>query len=248
MNPQLLVQSYLLKLAARSNFHPMDTEKLYQKNIKEDPAFRTAWAGRTITYTLNQDRYRCAEWADIQWADSILVFGCSYTFGVGLDDQWTITQSLQRHLGGKIPVVNLGQPGSSWLFNWVNTVRLITAGIRPRAVVYIWPDVARYTQLDQRVGLSTGPWTLDQVGFELGREYALNAGHARTLSQDMLDSIQLMWTTCPQLHYSWALGVNFGSIAPLGAMLDFARDQVHPGILTVQVWAGTIAHDLKTRL
>jgi hypothetical protein len=246
MNPQLLVQQYMLKLQQQSPFHPMDTQELYNKN-NTGMAFKAAWGWRKVAYTLNQDRYRCPEWDTIDWESSVLMFGCSYTFGVGLDDSMTIAVQLQNILGGAVPVVNLGQPGSSWLFNWVNTVRLITAGIRPRAVVYIWPDTARYTQLDQRVGLSTGPWTFEQEGTGLGREYALNSAHAETLSRDMLRSIQAMWT-CPQLHYSWAQGVDFGSIVPLGGLLDRGRDQVHPGPHTARAWAQIIADQLAPQL
>jgi len=240
MNPNLLLTGNYQNQPLVQKFMDTDTRELYIKNFTSLSDFRAQWKARPITYTTNSDHYRCPEWEDIVWNDSILMLGCSVTFGVGLDDSDTISSHLSSYLGG-IPVVNLGQGGSSWTFQWINTVRLVAAGIRPRAVVYIWPDVSRYTRmLDSKLARHTGSWSAQGLGLE----YLKDTDHAQAISGEILACVRALWS-CPQLHYTWSPQVDPNwSVPRLTAPIDRARDRMHPGPETAGIWAGNIARDL----
>jgi hypothetical protein len=240
MNPNLLLSSFLRDQPLITPYFNTDTRDAYVKNIAKDPAFRAAWLGRSVTYRLNTDHYRCPEWHSVDWNNSILMLGCSFTFGVGLDDLQTIGHNLSSIMG--TPVINLGQPASSWTFQWINTVRLISAGACPRAVIYIWPDVSRYTRmLDSRLAQATGSWNVQGLGLE----YLRDTDHARAMSGEILACVRALWS-CPQLHYTWSTLVDPEWALPqLTAPIDRARDLMHPGPETVRSWAGLMAQELN---
>ena len=48
---------------------------------------------------LNSDGYRAPEWQDVNWGESILLFGTSQTFGVGCDFEHTVGHILEQQLG-----------------------------------------------------------------------------------------------------------------------------------------------------
>ena len=66
-----------------------DSRELFKKNLKSQP---TSWKYRTtnITYRLNSMGYRTQEFDRIPWHKSIVLFGCSYIFGVGCELSSTI--------------------------------------------------------------------------------------------------------------------------------------------------------------
>jgi hypothetical protein len=67
--------------------------------------------------------------------------GCSDTFGVGINYTDTYTYHLSEVL--ESPTVNLGVPGASCVFQWSNTVRLVKNKVRPKGVIYLWPNITR---------------------------------------------------------------------------------------------------------
>ena len=245
MKPNLLLSEHLDSYPLVDSYHPMDTLELYLANSAGNSAFEQQWPRGSVTYTTNRDHYRCPEWEQIQWADSILVLGCSCTFGVGIDDADTVASQLARRLSR--PVINLGVAAASWLVIWTNTVRLIQAGIKPPHVVYIWPETSRYARLlPGGLVRHYGPWNIDLKGNQLGREYALAGDHAALVAQDQLASVRALWT-CPQLHYSWSRAISPDwTVTPLADFVDHARDLVHPGPATVGLWVDRIADDLAS--
>src|SRR6056297_703452 len=60
-----------------------DTQERYNKNLN---IFGADWkyADVDISYDLNSQGYRCSEFDQISWEDSVLFFGCSIVLGVGL--------------------------------------------------------------------------------------------------------------------------------------------------------------------
>ena len=227
-------------------FRGTDSKASYHSNLISNTDFRAQWANRPITYSLNSNYYRCPEWDDIEWDKSILLFGDSWAFGLGLDLPSTIASRLSIELGGT-PVINLGQTGTSWTFSWINSVRLVEARIKPLAVIYIWTDISRYARLlENNITYSHGAWDLDQPG--LGREYALDLVHSRNMSIEILRSIRTMWT-CPQLHYAWSKHAELPGVQHLGnTELDKARDLIHPGPRSTAQWAQSMAQELSSKI
>lgn len=87
-----------------------DSPKLFEINKKAAPA---DWKYHTkeVKYIVNSSGYRTIEWKDIDWKNSVVILGDSCTYGVGLDEDETISYNLEKMLGR--PVINLGVPGSS---------------------------------------------------------------------------------------------------------------------------------------
>ena len=203
------------------------------------------WRDRWVRYTVNRQGYRAPQLDQINWAESILCFGCSMTFGFGVDDHDTWPSQLGSILG--VPTVNLGIGGGSIQINWANSVRLLKAGIRPRAVVYYWPDQSRHCEFEdgERIVDHWGSWN-KPVFYPGAAGYMSTAWqtmpqHARTVSQLMIDSLQ--WP-CPRLDFTWVEqpldGVEYRVF-----QTDQARDMRHPGPLSNRLFAESIARDLK---
>jgi hypothetical protein len=246
MNPNLLIIKDIVGTPLITKFRGVDSESRFNHNLANTPGFKAEWANFPITYSLNSNYYRCPEWKDIEWDKSVLLLGDSWAFGQGLDLPSTIASRLSHELNG-IPVVNLGQTGTSWTFSWINSVRLVEAGIRPRAVIYIWTHTARYAQLlENNITHSHGAWDVDQPG--LSREYAMDPVHSMNMSIEILRSIRTMWT-CPQLHYTWSKHVELPGVHYLGnSELDKARDLIHPGPRSTAQWARSMAQELSSKI
>ena len=127
-------------LARAWPFEPSDTEYLYEANLKRQP---DTWYYRThtVTYTWNSNGYRAPEWPEVAWADSYVILGCSHVVGIGVAYEDTLGEQLSRLLGA--PVVNLGIGGSSSQLMLANSLRLIDAGIRPKGVITVEPQLER---------------------------------------------------------------------------------------------------------
>lgn len=183
-----------------------------------------------IDYQLNSQGYRAPEWSAISWSRSVIFFGCSQTFGLGLALSQSIPNLSSDH------AVNLARPGASSQFIWANTQRLCLARIKPRAVVYIWPEPQRSTRfLGSRYCEHQGSWTTDSD--HIWRE---SQDHWREYSYYLRISCHHAWS-CPVLNYSWQPQVN---CALLGPIEDRARDCQHLGPKTAEKVSQQIRRDL----
>jgi len=119
-----------------------DTEKLYNDNLKNKPK---DWYYRhnEVTYTLNSKGYRTKEFDDIDWKNSIVIFGCSHIFGIGVTDEHTIPHFLEEISG--FPVVNFGIRGSSIQTTLHNGIILKDSKYpTPKAILPCWSSLSRY--------------------------------------------------------------------------------------------------------
>ena len=118
-----------------------DSEFQFKDNLKVKPK---DWYYRTnkVEYTLNSDRFRTKEFKDIDWKNSIVLVGCSMTFGLGITDEDTIAAHLQKITGKN--VVNLGQTGISNSVIAYNSYYLKENYPTPLAVVNIWTSMMRW--------------------------------------------------------------------------------------------------------
>ena len=220
-----------------------DSEPLFEKNLREQPE-SWRWRSRSVTYTINSQGYRCGEFKDLDWSNSILAFGCSNTFGIGVDDSDTWPNRLAGFI--KRPVINLAQGGQGWGFNWVNSVRVIEAGIKPLAVVYHWPTVERmFTLPDSKntdLVLGHGHWnsTKNQnlPEIQMGLLWAQDPVLSVFWAEHYRRSLDIMWSQLgvPVHHFTWdrlncVPGVEHMPLFPASQnnILLRARDLIHPG-------------------
>ena len=228
-----------------SNFFSLDSKDQFEKNLKELPEF-WIWRNTPVTYTCNDQGYRCPNWQDINWSQSIIVLGCSFTFGVGIDDKMTFSYRLQERLG--IPVINLGAPGTSPMFQWVNTTLLIKEKVKPLAVIYNWPPPNRITKfLGSNRSQNFGPSTT-----EFCKDWILDDVQSTEYLKYVISSTRAMWP-CPTLHYTTDNNVA-RDIPELTKLIvsDHARDfydgVAHPGPVSNQHWANVIFNDIRIHL
>jgi hypothetical protein len=120
-----------------------DSKEFFEQNLKTKPE---DWYYRTheVKYTLNSLGYRTKEFDDIDWKESIVIFGCSLIFGVGVTDKHIIPYFLEQ-LSGR-PVINMGIPeifNSNMLLH--NSIILNDSKYpTPKAVVNMRTDLNRY--------------------------------------------------------------------------------------------------------
>jgi hypothetical protein len=139
------------------NFCPCDTKELFEENLKTQP---NDWYYRThpVKYTLNSLGYRTKEFDDIDWKESIVIFGCSIIFGIGTTDEHTIAYFLEQ-LSGR-PVINMGSGGSSIQNALHNSIILADPMYpTPKAVVYSFTDLCRFQLYTNNAVEYCGHWT-----------------------------------------------------------------------------------------
>jgi hypothetical protein len=124
-------------------FWPTDGEKPFRKNRKK---LGKNWKYRNsqILYKTNEFGFRTRKHAEIDWANSIVMFGCSNVFGIGIHYEDTIAQQLERLIG--IPVINLGIPGSALDIAVFNSFHIYSSVAHPKALIQIWTSPYRYTE------------------------------------------------------------------------------------------------------
>ncbi len=124
------------------NYFSTDNYETHQKNLEKKPK---DWYYRNhkVNYTLNSYGYRTNEFKDIDWKNSIVLFGCSHMFGEGVDDNDTISANLERLMG--VPIINMGMSGTSIQFALHNSLMLYKKYGPPRAVLYGLTGLTRYT-------------------------------------------------------------------------------------------------------
>jgi hypothetical protein len=124
------------------NYNCSDSKELFEQNLITQP---DDWYYRThpVKYTLNSFGYRTKEFDDIDWKESIVMFGCSQVFGTGVTDEHTVPYFLEQ-LSGR-PVINMGISGSSIQTALHNSIILNDSKYpTPKAVVNMLTSLARF--------------------------------------------------------------------------------------------------------
>jgi len=148
------------------DFSGSDTKELFEQNLKTEP---DNWYYRTheVKYTLNSLGYITKEFDDIDWKESIVVFGCSYVFADGVPDEHTIPYFLEK-LSGR-PVINMGMGGSSIQTVLHNSIILNDSKYpTPKAIVNIWTNLNRYQLYRNNSTDHMGEW--DRLNQEFGKK------------------------------------------------------------------------------
>lgn len=135
------INSNRLCLKGTWDYSGTDSHDLYDNNLKVQPE-NWYYRHNKVGYTLNTEGYRTKEFDEVDWKNSIVIFGCSYVFGTGVDDSHTISSFLEDLTG--MPVINMGVGGSSIQLALHNSMILNDRYGPPAAVVYGWTSLMRY--------------------------------------------------------------------------------------------------------
>lgn len=129
--------------------------ELFEKNKKKMPD-DWKYLTKNVEYNINRSGYRTKEWEDIDWKNSVVIFGDSCTFGTGLAEDETISSILEQQLGR--PVINMGAPGYSNHQIVNNCATLIEKFEIPYAVIINWSTSDRFRYYYKNGYHDAGPW------------------------------------------------------------------------------------------
>jgi len=241
---------------------------------KFDESLKTApqdWTYRSLNVKIKKNKfgYRTEEFENVSWPHSIVLFGCSNVYGVGLSDEHTIAEQITRKTG--IPVINLATPGTSPIFNVHNSMMLREKYPTPLAVVYVWPDIYRnFVHGKDSKRFHAGSWRLfknvEDVELQAYKKY-----YEAWLQIEQAPKLQglLLQLQARQLWYGTSTKVFECSFTPdlpgvvslnlpcsqevknkiatlrNNYFMDFARDCIHPGIVSAENAADIIINNLK---
>jgi lysophospholipase L1-like esterase len=222
-------------------FIATDNIETYNKHLK---TMSTDWYYRTntVNYTVNKHQYRTDEFDTIDWANSIVLLGCSQTYGVGVTDEDTIGSNLSKLLNK--PVINLGIPGASNNLILNNSAILSSKYPTPLIVIHIYSEVYRTTEYQKRQIVNHGSWTMDKDLMKSWSEEITNSQVQTLMASKISNEI---WN-----HKTKFL--EFSSFTDSHLLLkcknlfnpfkDYARDNMHFGRKTTKKFAELIAKEL----
>lgn len=219
-----------------------DSEENYRENLKVQPA---DWIYRfkTVSYTDNSENYRTQEFDTIDWANSVVMLGCSNVYGVGVDESDTLPAQLSNIIN--VPVVNLGVGGSSMLFALHNNLILNHTWPTPRAVINVWTDLSRATYYQKMQINHHGAWEMRRNNY---MDIWNRDEHNPKLNAYFIAmAARQIWK--PQCVYYEATFFP-GTAEAVGCDLytldmDRARDLGHPGIENLGYLAKAMAEKLN---
>jgi hypothetical protein len=192
---------------------------------------------------VNSQGYRTKEFDDIDWNNSIVLFGCSMAFGAGLDDNETICYQLSQRLDR--PVINLGVPASSIVYSLYNQLALKEMGVKPYAVVNLWTSAQRHTYFFENKPTNLGPWIkTPEFNRSLCMFYALWSSDTHNVNSNSMflkRVADMLWVDDKHVQASFFDDTSKLFDVPLLQIEDRAEDNEHPGPLTAKAVAEQLA-------
>jgi hypothetical protein len=230
------------------DFEGSDKKSTLNENLKTQPE---DWYYRNhrVKYTLNSQGYRTQEFDDIDWSESVVIFGCSYIFGTGVTDEHTISYFLEKILNR--PVVNMGIGGSSIQVAFHNSIIMEKKYSPPKAVIYVWTSLTRNTIYTKDDGIiHSGEWNNKELEFnyvDIVTHNLLNILYIRDLWKDKTKMIEYspFKQTKNVIETVFSDKTNPMILNLPDKNLDRARDLRHHGFKTNLMIAKEIAEQLK---
>lgn len=135
-----------------------DSRENYEKLLKIKPD-DWIYRNKSVEYHWNELGYRSPSFENINWEESILLFGDSQMLGVGLDESECLRTLIAQQT--KKQVVSLAVSGSSALFHWANSIKLKKwlGDINPLAIIIMWPTWERFFLGEYNSITHVGAWT-----------------------------------------------------------------------------------------
>jgi len=221
------------------NFWGTDTETSYQENLKNQPL---DWYYRdsVISYQTNPRGYRTSEFDSIDWANSVVIFGCSNVFGVGLHNEDTLSSQLNTLINK--PVINMGAGASSMEFSLFNSIILNKHYPIPRAVIQIWTHHNRTSYYLPYYVEHLRVWNNDRYI----KAYLDKPSHCETHGFMAQLTSRSIWEDKTK-YYESSFFLDTAKLLkiPHFEFVDHSRDQLHPGRITIKNLASTIKNELN---
>jgi hypothetical protein len=225
-----------------SNFYGTDTKKLFETNLKTQS---DTWVYRTqpVNYSVNSDGYRTKEFKTIDWANSIVVFGCSVVFGTGVDNQHTIPAMIEQQSG--IPTINMGIGGSSMMASFHNSLILNQRHPPPLAIVQLWTDYSRTVYYYKKYVEHYGVWDIEDNNYI--HHWNKDEEHAKCQALFVQMASQQIWNGRTKYYEASLFSATQKLLGcdKINDSYDKARDLMHNGIETNKHAAKQILDNLE---
>lgn len=200
-----------------------------------------------LTKELNSLNYRTKEFDQIDWGDSVVIFGCSNVFGSGLTEEETISNQLSMRLNR--PVINMGVPGSSIIYSLFNQIVLAETYPKPYAVINLWTVINRLSYFYENGPCHVGPWTAQQPSKNIfGRSIktvfeAWNISDVNPVlySNFLQRMAEIIWKDTKHFQGTFFLNTRDALNVELFRYMDYAQDNLHPGPATATAVAKQLA-------
>lgn len=228
-----------------------DTHSAFVKNSKILLNNGVDWEyyNKDITYRFNKQGYRTDEWDVIDWPNSVVVLGCSYTFGEGLSEEDNICGQLSDLLNR--PVINLGAPGTGIQFSAYNSLLLNKNFPTPYAVIQNWSGTTRFELYkSDRVLLC------NSMSYGKQREFGKLCDNYYKSTIALTENLNsVIWFAVEMSRAIWTNKTRYYEITQFGdtasllglydyCPIDYARDLNHPGIKSASIIAEQIAKNI----
>tara|TARA_B100000085_G_scaffold174725_1_gene159170 strand:- start:874 stop:1581 length:708 start_codon:yes stop_codon:yes gene_type:complete len=221
-------------------FMDQDTKELYKKNLRSQPG-DWRYRNKLVKYTLNTHNYRTKEFNIIPWADSVVIFGCSFVFGIGAALDETIAAQLSSII--QKPVINMGAPGTSAMFSLYNSSILRKDCPKPAGIVFGWTASSRCTLFLKDSMVHCGSWMEDVGG--LGKAWRRFDDNASMHLKFTRQCAQQMWDDVPYADFTLFPSNRSVIDCQYIRQVDYGRDCCHSGVETNRQVAVAIAEQLN---
>lgn len=228
-----------------------DTFKTFRKTAKKKPE-DWYYRNKKLSYEMNSHGFRAPEFDKVSWKDSVVVIGCSTTMGVGNAVEDCVPSILETIID--MPVINMGISGSAVDHACWNSLVLHEHYPKPKALVHIWSNIARYTDFlvdpiaDNRLPKYDILGTMMQPQScipQMDRYCVRHSWDVRSKMYTWAD--RALWKNqLPYVEASFFKNTK-ADLPHIGFVeeIDQARDQDHPGYQTNQLMARLVAVKLK---
>jgi len=217
------------------DFCTSDCQSKYEKVLEYKPK-NWYYRNNKVKYTLNSEGYRTKEFDEIDWKNSIVMFGCSHVFGTGNDDDFTIPSLLENKV--KIPVINMGINGSSIKSTAHNSFSLYHSYETPKMVIFGW------TYLSRR-----GEYSEDGINGDHTYRSLENATDSVLTNMLLSNLIKTIWVNkCPIYEFSFSQNTSKLLGCDYYKNIDYARDDVHYGIKSHHIISEKIYNKIKDNI
>ena len=209
-----------------------EQDKKYFAMYSEREFINDSWP--EVTYELNELGYRTPSFNKLDLdKQQALVFGCSYTFGIGLQEQQIYTKYLEKGFSDTFQFWNFGCPGAS--NDFITRLCWLTIPIfRPKLVIVQFTSLNRREYVEENGNLRRVLPNNPRVFIDTNRSY-----------KSLMDLQNIHWDNyCFEKNiafletlserYDFALIYSKMKDYPL---VDKARDNNHPGIVSNKLFA-----------
>lgn len=207
-------------------FSGMDSADSLNTSLRKMP---TDWYYRKnqIVYKYNSLGHRSVE-IDQLTDDYILVAGCSYTEGVGVELERSYPYLLANKFGCSYYNLGVGGSGIDILMHnllvWISIVPK-----KPKVVIIQWPESTRCALIEEQSSLlfPAGIWNTDPVA----QEFMLAGDRLHFFNTRKILAEKLIQTVIPGKLINFLINGKINSESTISAIPhDVARDCSHPGI------------------